>query len=512
MADKRVVVVGAGMAGLVAALRLAHQGLQVTVIERSEVAGGKIRAQEVGGQLIDAGPTVFTMKWVFSELLESVGADVDRELKLTKLPVIGRHFWDDGSSLDLFADVQESVAAVELFAGSDEAARFRAFSKMTEALYRHLEGPFIRSQATHLPKFMLSLGPRGLAMLARVGPMRTMWDSLGRHFTDPRLQQLFGRYATYCGSSPWEAPATLNLIAQVEMDGVWSVHGGMTALAQCLVRLCKQNGVQFRYQTECREVQVSQGRATGVLLNDGEVVSADVVVFNGDASALRQGLLGAKARSAVSSRTQPRSLSAVTWCLLAKTRGIKMDRHNLFFGRRYATEFDDIFNHKRLPHDPTLYVCAQDRGTEDFSDASERMLCLVNAPAIGDGDDPNLAPERLENLQQLCFKRAKDCGLEIEFDDRQAVRTTPRQFHQRFPGTGGALYGQATHGWLSIFSRPGSTSLIPGLYLAGGSVHPGPGVPMAAMSGRLVAAAVTESLGLTNRFRVEGTSGGMLMP
>lgn len=511
MAEKRVIVVGAGVAGLVAALRLAHQGLQVTVLERSDQPGGKIRAQEVGGQFIDAGPTVFTMKWVFSELMESVGVDIDKELKLTQLPVIGRHFWDDGSALDLFADCQASEAAVESFAGPDEAERFRQFCKATRDLYRSLEGPFIRSQASNLPKFMLKVGPRGLALLARIGPTRTMWDSLGRHFTDPRLRQLFGRYATYCGSSPWHAPATLNLIAQVEMDGVWSVQGGMTALAQCLVRLCKQNGVQFRYQTECSDIQVEHGRATGVVLDDGERVAADIVVFNGDVSALRQGLLGQGARTAVSQRKRPRSLSAVTWCAVAKSRGLSLDRHNLFFGHQYASEFQDIFGRNRLPVDPTLYICAQDRGLDTHQDISERLLCLVNAPACGDTDDESLTPDSLDILQERCIKRAKDCGLVLELDSRLTVRTTPQAFHQRFPGTGGALYGQATHGWLSIFSRPGAICSIPGLYLAGGSVHPGPGVPMAAMSGRLVAAAVLENLGLTSQSHMEATSGGMSM-
>jgi 1-hydroxycarotenoid 3,4-desaturase len=512
MADAHAVIVGAGIAGLAAALRLSHQGLKVTVLERSDVPGGKVRAQEVDGNFVDAGPTVFTMKWVFSELMESVGADIDKELKLSQLAVIGRHFWDDGSSLDLFADPQASEAAVEAFAGQDEAERFRTFCKTTKALYQSLEGPFIRSQVSNLPKFMMSLGPRGLALLARVGPTRTMWDSLGRHFTDPRLRQLFGRYATYCGSSPFQAPATLSLIAQVEMDGVWSVQGGMTALAQCLVRLCKQNGVQFRYQADCREIQVVQGHAKGVVLSDGEVVSADAVVFNGDASALRQGLLGKNCCRAVTSRTSQRSLSAVTWCVVAKTKGIKLDRHNLFFGSRYVTEFEDIFGRKRLPEDPTLYVCAQDRGTGTTLETPEKMLCLVNAPAIGDRDDESLGSDLLDRLQDRCFRRAKECGLEIELEAGRAVRTSPRHFHQRFPGTGGALYGQATHGWLSIFSRPGAISPIPGLYLAGGSVHPGPGVPMAAMSGRLAAAAVLENLGSTRLCQTEATSGGMLTP
>lgn len=512
MADKHVVVVGAGVAGLVAALRLGHQGLNVTVVERSEQAGGKVRAQDVGGSFIDAGPTVFTMKWVFSELMESVGADIDTELKLSQLPVLAKHFWDDGSALDLFADPQASEAAVEAFAGQDEAQRFRHFCQTTKALYRSLETPFIRSQASNLPKFMMSLGPRGLALLARVGPTRTMWDSLGRHFTDPRLRQLFGRYATYCGSSPYQAPATLNLIAQVEMDGVWSVQGGMTSLAQCLVRLCKQNGVQFRYQTECQEIQISQGRAKGVVLRDGEVLAADALVFNGDVSALRQGLLGAKSRAAFSSQIGRRSLSAVTWCAVAKTKGLSLDRHNLFFGRQYVSEFEDIFGRNNLPTDPTVYVCAQDRGAGAAPQTPERLLCLVNAPAIGDTDDERLSADLLEKLQERSFRRARDCGLDIELDSCRLVRTSPRHFHQRFPGTGGALYGQATHGWLSIFSRPGAISPIPGLYLAGGSVHPGPGVPMAAMSGRLAAAAVLENLGLTRLCQTEATSGGMLMP
>jgi 1-hydroxycarotenoid 3,4-desaturase len=359
---------------------------------------------------------------------------------------------------------------------------------------------------------MWRLGPRGLALLTQVGPLRTLWRSMEQHFSDPRLQQLFGRYATYTGSSPWAAPATLSLITQVEMDGVWSVQGGMGALAQCLARLCRQQGVQFRLDTHCREIRQSAGRVSGVVLESGEVLSAEVVVFNGDAAALRQGLLGQAARGAVAPSRGPRSLSAVTWALLAKTGGTVLDRHNLFFGRNYATEFDDIFGHGRLPQDPTVYVCAQDRGTGTVPDGYERLLCLVNAPALGDGNTDALDSAALQRCQQRSFALLNKCGLQVQWDASQGVCTTPRQFHQRFPGTGGALYGQATHGWLSIFSRPGSVSPLPGLYLAGGSVHPGPGVPMAAMSGRLAAEAVLENLALTKRCQPAATSGGTSMP
>ena len=512
MPETRVLVVGAGVAGLAAALRLSHQGISVTVLERSSQCGGKLRAEVIDGQAIDTGPTVFTMRWVFDELLKSVGTSLESELTLQRLPVLARHFWPDGSALDLFDDPFASEAAIEAFAGGDEAARFRAFCANTRSLYDTLEGPFIRSQLAGVPRFMARLGPSGLALLTRLGPLRTLWRSMERYFTDPRLRQLFARYATYTGSSPWHAPATLSLITQVEMDGVWAVQGGMPALAQCLEQLCRKQGVQFRFDSDCREITMALGRARGVVLASGEKLESDAVVFNGDASALRHGLLGSAARAAVPAKVGQRSLSAVTWSVLAKTRGLVPDRHNLFFGQDYASEFTDIFERARLPQDPTVYVCAQDRGLAAAPAGRERLLCLVNAPAVGDGDSASLAAEAIERCRQTSFALMQRCGLEVESDPEHTVCTTPQQFHQRFPGTGGALYGQATHGWLSIFARPGAVSKIPGLYLAGGSAHPGPGVPMAAMSGRLAAEAILASRASIRQFHPVATSGGTSMP
>ena len=510
MLDKRIAVVGSGIGGLVCALRLAHEGLQVTVLERDSRPGGKLRVEEVSGQKIDSGPTVFTMKWVFEELLASVGARLDQEIKLTSLPIIGRHFWADGSSLDLFADAHASESAVRDFAGADEAVRFRQFCATTKALYEALESQFIRAPIGNLPKFMLGLGPRRLALLAGIGPSRTLWDGLGRHFTDLRLRQLFARYSTYCGSSPWQAPATLALIAQVEMDGVWAVQGGMAALIQCLVRLCKQNGVVFRLNSECKEIQTLRGRITGILLADGEHIETDIVVYNGDVAALRNGLQGSKITKAVPLRQGERSLSAVTWSMYAKAVGVQLERHNIFFNSNYKNEFENIFGAKQLPVEPTVYICAQDRGVAQTTQSAERLLCLVNAPAVGDTD--TISERSIEQLQARTFKFLSQCGLDIDAHAGNTLCTTPNHFHQRFPGTGGALYGQATHGWLSIFTRPGATSPIAGLFLAGGSVHPGPGVPMSAMSGRIAAAAVMEHLGLTSLSLRTATSGGMLTP
>lgn len=516
MAEHQVIVVGAGIGGLVSALRLAHQGLDVTVVEAADGPGGKLRQLVVDGAPIDSGPTVFTLRWVFDELLASVGTSLEAELRIRQLPVLARHWWEDGGTLDLLADPARSVDAVANFAGSAEARRFQGFCAQAQALYRTLERPYMRAAAPSMTGLSMGLGLRGMGVLASIGPLNSLWRSLGRHFTDPRLRQLFARYATYTGSSPWQAPATLMLIAQVELDGVWSIDGGMHALARCLERLARERGATFRYRSACERIDVHAGRVRGVTLASGETLPAGSVIFNGDAAALRQGLLGDGARRAVPRRAPPRSLSAITWSIHAPTRGLALDRHNVFFRADYASEFTDIFQRGRLPQSPTVYVCAQDRGAgEPVRVGSERLLCLVNAPAAGDTPhSQELTPEAIEQCETTSFSLLRRCGLDITASNpqRQAIRTTPADFHRLFPATGGALYGQATHGWTAAFSRPGASTPVAGLFLAGGSVHPGPGVPMAALSGLRAAEALMASPALTRWCPPVATSGGTSTP
>ncbi len=510
MSEHKVVIVGAGMAGLSSAVRLAHRGLDVTVVEAAAGPGGKVHSREVDGVAIDSGPTVFTMRWVFDELLRSVGTSLEAELQISPLSVLARHFWPDGSQLDLSARAQDSEAAIAEWSSPQEAQRFRAFCQTTRELYATLEGPMIRAQRPKLGGFTARLGMQGLGVLARMGPMRSLWQQLGHQFTDPRLRQLFARYATYCGSDPWQSPATLMLIAQVEMDGVWSVDGGMVSMAQSLARVARRHGADFRYRSPCVHIAARQGRVCGVHLQSGEFLPADRVIFNGDVQALRQGLLGEHARSAVPQEAPTPSLSALTWSMHTPAQGVALDRHNVFFQDHYASEFEDIFERQRLPQKPTVYVCAQDRPGQMQADQAERIFCLVNAPACGDGNGPT--EEAVEQCQTHTFQHLRQLGLSLQPTANNCIRTTPQDFHQRFPGSGGALYGQATHGWTSIFSRPGAQTPLTGLYLAGGSVHPGPGVPMASLSGQRAAEVVMESLVSTRQFPMEATFGGMSTP
>ena len=510
---RRVLVVGGGVGGLVAALELARAGLDVTLLERAATPGGKLREVAVAGRRLDAGPTVFTMRWVFEAIFADSGAELSDYLNLRPASVLARHAWDADQRLDLFADLERSADAIGRFAGAAEARGFLAFSAEARRIYATLEGPFIRGAR---PSMGSLVREAGVLALWGIRPFDTLWKALSQHFSDPRLRQLFGRYATYCGSSPFLAPATLMLVAHVERDGVWLVEGGMHRIAQALAGLAAARGATLRYDAEVAEVLLERGRVSGVRLAGGERIAADAVVVNADAGAVAAGLLGAAVRGATPTvDAKDRSLSAVTWATVARTEGFPLLRHNVFFSGEYAAEFRDLAA-GATPKQPTVYVCAQDRGDDDaapdFTNLAdpERLLCLINAPPTGDAQP--LTAMEIEQCADRSFRLLALCGLRLTHEATEA--TTPEGFHKLFPGTGGALYGPAVHGATATFKRPGARTRVPGLYLAGGSTHPGAGVPMAALSGRLAAASVLADLGAkdcssTSRSRATATPGGM---
>lgn len=492
MSQKRVVIVGAGMGGIAAAVALAARGCAVTVCERAARPGGKLRQVDVAGALIDAGPTVLTMRWVFDELAESAGARLDDMVPMQQLQTFARHAWPDGGTLDLHADLERSVDAIGRLAGAGDAKGYRAFCDDARRTYRTLETPFLRAPRATPLQLAAHGGLRGLADMWHIKPFTTMWRSLCTYFRDPRLRQLFGRYATYCGSSPFLAPATLTLVAHVERDGVWQVSGSLWKLAGAFEALAVARGARFRYEADVAEVVVRAGRAAGVRLRSGEEIDADAVVVNADVAALGAGLLGTEAAAAVP-RVAPaqRSLSAFTFLFNAPTRGFPLLHHTVFFSADYQAEFDDLMRARRAPTSPTVYICAQDRHDADAARSGpERLLCIVNAPATGDTHD--FPQAEIDSTERAMRQTLTACGLDVADLPGTMRVTTPRGFAQLFPGTGGALYGMASHGWRASFARPGVRSRIPGLFVAGGSAHPGPGLPMAALSGRAAAAAVLE--------------------
>lgn len=501
MRTERVVIVGAGAAGLASAFALAARGLDVTVLERAATPGGKIRQIEVGSSLIDSGPTVFTMRWVFDELFADAGETFDDHVRLQPLDILARHAWNENDRLDLFSDQDRSEDAIGTFAGKAAAAGYRKFSRDSRRIYELLEEPFLRAASPSMGALMASNGLRGLIELPRIKPFTSMWKALGEYFPDPRLRQLFGRYATYCGSSPFDATATLMLVAHVEREGVWTVNGGMHALATALANCATRRGAKIRYGTDVREIVTTSSGVSAVVLKSGERIEADAVIMNCDVSAIATGLFGSNishVAPAISHRA--RSLSAMTWSIIAKTDGFPLSRHSVFFSRDYPAEFDDIFKRNAVPDEPTVYVCAQDRTENDEASAKERLLVLVNAPPVG--DRRAFSADEIERCRERAFNTLTRCGLKVHADAEATRVTTPTDFNALFPASGGALYGRSSHGWTASFQRPGVTTKIPGLYLAGGSVHPGPGVPMAVLSGRAAASRLMRDLTSRRRNRM----------
>ena len=506
MAAGTAVVIGAGVGGLACAIELASQGVAVTVVEKAARAGGKLREAVLGEARIDSGPTVFTMRWVFEALFAAAGASLEDHLSLRRLETLARHAWSGTERFDLFADVARAAEAVGEFAGPQEARRFLAFCAEAKTIYRTLKEPFLAAPRPNPLSLSQRIGLSRPAALFAIKPFASLWSELSRHFHDPRLRQLFGRYATYSGSSPFLSPATLMLIAHVEQDGVWTIDGGMQRLAQALEKLARAKGGRFRFGATAKQIVLRRGRAAGVLLASGEVLSADAVVVNADPQALASGLFGHDAAKAVTPMPRAdRSLSAVTWAMSARAQGFALLRHNVFFSKNYPAEFNQIFEGRCLPAAPSIYVCAQDRGDAPASPESERLLLLVNAPP--DGDARIFKSEEIEQCRTRVFAQLERCGLQLR--PMATEVTTPADFHRLFPATGGALYGRASHGWMASFQRPGSATPIPGLYLAGGGTHPGAGVPMAALSGHLAAQRLLSDRASMRLFRPAGTSGGI---
>lgn len=504
--QRKVVVVGAGVGGLACAIDLALGGYSVIVLERSAASGGKARVTRVGDAEIDAGPTVLTMTWVFDELFEAAGTSLAHEVPHDRAATLARHSWTDGTRLDLYADIEASVDAIGRAFGLADAKAYRTYCDDGRRMYEISEGPFLRGQRPSLAGIAKQFGLAGLTVLGRLDGHVSMWKSLEQRFASPRLRQLFARYATYCGSSPFEAPATLNLVAHVERSTMVRPRGGMRTVVSALERVARQLGVEIVYDREVSEIVVERDRATGVVAA-GQRYAADAVVFNGDIEALGRGLLGRRAASAARpTKPEERSLSAVTWAMLGTPKGGSLVHHNVFFSDDYRAEFKALFDDRTLPIEPTAYVCAQDRGdTEtEITTGGERLLVLVNAPATGDVPG-RWGQEERERCTTTTLRFLAKMGLTI--DSMAHEQTTPAEFHRRFPGTGGALYGPRSNGPLSILSRSSAVTKIPGLYCAGGSVHPGPGVPMAVLSGRLSASQLRADLGSTDPFATAGTSG-----
>ncbi|GAA5076130.1 phytoene desaturase family protein [Roseibacterium beibuensis] len=497
------IVIGAGIGGLSAALLLAHAGVAVELVDMGQGPGGKMRTRDSVAGPIDIGPTVMTMRHVFEELFESVGERLDQHVTLKSDTILARHWWRDGSTLDLHHDPDLSARAVRGFAGAKAEGEFRRFTEKARRLFEAFEAPIMESPAPRLGPLTAHV-MKHPGLIPAMAPGLNLARSLALQFSDPRLQQLFGRYATYVGGSPYQSPAVLGLIWHSEARGVWSIEGGTNALAQAVYRLAKDRGARFSFGVRAERIERQGSRAHAVHLSDGRKLTADMILFNGDPKALSDGLLGPAVRNLLpATATSPRSLSAFVWGFAAEPYGVELTHHNIFFCEDPRVEFGDIAK-GQMPRDATLYICAQDRGGDTRPSGPERFEIIMNGPA-----GHQATAEEEHQCRTHTFETLARMGLTFSPRPDLSKLTTPARFAKAFPGSDGSLYGRSPHGMMATFQRPTARTTLPGLYLCGGGTHPGAGIPMACLSGKHAAEAILSDLASTSTCPATATRGGI---
>ncbi|RYI33690.1 MAG: FAD-dependent oxidoreductase, partial [Acetobacteraceae bacterium] len=428
----RAVVIGAGMGGLAAAIRLAAGGCRVTVIEEAETPGGKARARATDAGPAAMGPTVLTLRSEVDALFALCGTSTEAEVAITRLPRLARHWWPDSGPLDLYPDRDANIEAIRAFAGAKEAQGFARFDTAARALYEAFEDPVMRAakpDLTAIARATLRQPNLWPALL----PGMTLDRWLGRFFRDPRLRQLFGRYATYVGGRPAHTPAVLSLVWQAEAQGVWAVTGGVHVLALALARAAVFIGVRFHYATKARRITRQSGRVAHVETDQGHH-PADIIVFNGDPRALTDGLLGDAVRTALAAPGRP-SLSAYVWSFAATPQGpraVDLLHHNLFFTADPQREFGPI-GAGQMPEAPTLYLNAQDRELGP-PPGVERFQIIMNAPTTASASRPH-QPHEDQTCHDRTFPALAQMGLTFSPTPDPLALTRPADLAARFPAS-----------------------------------------------------------------------------
>ena len=485
----RVVVVGAGLGGLAAAARLARLRHDVTVVERSNVVGGKAGSFGRDTFRFDTGPSLVTLPATIRDLFRKTGKPVESVLELRPLDQLMHYRFTDGTQLDLpNSGVNDVATAFQDALGGRAGAQWRAFYDRAERTWDVVRTPFVES-AFDGPATLLRLAATRPRDAALVAPWRTLRSLGERSFDDPRLRVWLDRYATYSGSDPRRSPSVLSVVPYVEHAfGGWEVVGGVRRLVDALYERAVDRGAKVRTGAEAVAVTTAAGRVNGVRLADGSVLPADIVVSNVDATVLYSDLL-APPRPDIVRRVCRATPSSSGFVLLLGVRGRTPDlrRHTVLFGDDPDAEFDAVFGPSaQPPARPTVYVSAS---ADDAPPGCESWFVLVNAPRHGNGPGavdwtaPGLADRYADDVLSVLAER----GLDVR--DRLVFREigTPADLETATGSPGGSIYGTSSNGWRAATLRPANRSPVPGLFLVGGSAHPGGGIPLVLMSAALVA-------------------------
>ncbi len=478
------IVIGAGIAGLASAIRLAVQGMQVTVYEKNAYPGGKLSHFTISAYQFDAGPSLFTQPGHIEELFALAGEPVEDYFRYRKMPVSCHYFYEDGTQVKAYAD--HDLFDRELVEKLDEEpGSLQHYLKRSENMYRHIGSVFL-NHSLHKRATLFKAGIlRALKATRWSYLFRTMHQLNAKHFRNPKTVQLFNRYATYNGSDPYQAPGMLSLIPHLEhSEGSYYPAGGMISITHALYRLAEKKGVRFCFNEPVERIIHNEGVVQGVVVN-GENIPADIVVSNMDVYFTYRHLLR-DTYQAEKILKQERSSSALIFYWGIRKEFPQLDLHNIFFAKDYQAEFDHLFRLKQWYHDPTVYINITSKCEPGLQapEGAENWFVMVNAPAnIGQ----DWAQYREQYRSAVIEKLSRLLQTDIESLIEAEEVLDPVLIQSRTASYMGSLYGTSSNSRMAAFLRhPNFSSMIRGLYFVGGSVHPGGGIPLCLQSAKIM--------------------------
>ncbi|MBN1780038.1 phytoene desaturase [bacterium] len=482
----RIIVIGGGIGGLAGAARLARLGHDVMLFEKNRVLGGKAGRLVMDGCTFDTGPTLMTMRFVLDELMQAADVPESERPELIPVEPVCRYFFNDRDPFDASANpeiMHQNLAA----SFPREVNAYDRFMRYAGRIYRNTAPVFVFSPI-HEPRSLLQWRHLpSLLKLHQIDPFRSVHRSVRRFFRDPALIQLFDRYPTYNGSDPYRAPATLNVIPYVELGlGGYAVRGGLYELVAALEKTAETRGVRIHRGIRVDRILHRNGRVTGVVAQDRKF-DADIVLCNSDVVYAYNTLLREFSQTARKLNRLEPSLSGLVFFWRVKGVFPQLKQHNIIFSDNYQQEFKQIFHDKIPPADPTVYISISSRMDPHHAPPGhENWFVLINMPYLH--ADQAWTHEQTFQVRRKVIEKLKKHGLHVEPAIESERVLTPSDIAVQTLSNRGSIYGISSNSMNSAFMRPPNRSReLRGLYFAGGSTHPGGGVPMCMLSGKIAA-------------------------
>ncbi|WP_144514814.1 phytoene desaturase family protein [Bacillus pumilus] len=491
---KKVIIIGGGLGGLSAAIRLQSRGVQVTILEKEAALGGKLQHHQEAGYSFDLGPSTITMKSYFEEVFASCHRRMEDYVTFYPISPLTKNVFSDGHTVEFTPNIEQMESQIAVFSPED-AKQYRPFLQESKKLFEQAEDQFLnRLLLTWKDKANVKL----VKALLSVKPFTTVQRLLRKYFRHPHTLAMFGRYATYIGSSPYEAPAIFNMMAYLEGEkGIYGIKGGTYRLVEAFETLAKELGVQIHLNEQVNKIHVKDRRITGVETAH-QMYEADQVIAGADALTVYRHLIDEKDRPSFLNQklaTIEPSLSGFVLLLGVPKVYDQLSHHNVFFPENYEQEFKDIFQQKQLPQDPALYICYSGHSEPALSGGPGRsnLFVLANAPYVTKEQDWDMLKE---TYQQHVKTKLKEKGLfDIDQVTEYEAVQTPLDLQRKTGAFHGAIYGMSSNSFKQAFFRINNQSKdIEGLWFVGGTSHPGGGTPMVTKSGQLVAEAIIKQL------------------